>query len=270
MMSGSLWRATAAVTAAVVCVSAGAAAQEYESPGDVRIDAPAPRPAPPDTFRLFRSRADSLTSVVTRAAAERARGRRVVVSLAERRLWVFDGRDTLLDAPVAIGMGRTFQYGTKRWRFATPRGVRVVRAKRAAPPWRPPEWAYAEVAREYDLKLARLRADRPVTLPDGRQLVVRDSLVGLMLDDGFAPLPVDEHIVFGSTLYIPPIGTKNRHLIGELGRYQLDLGDGYLLHGTPDESTIGSAVTHGCVRLRAADLARLYEVVPVGTRVYLY
>jgi hypothetical protein len=109
-----------------------------------------------------------------------------------------------------------------------------------------------------------------ITLSDGRRLVVRDSLVGFMLPDGFAPLPADEHIVFDSTLYAPPLGTKNRFVDGELGRYMLDMGSGYRLHGTPREQTIGSATTHGCVRLRDEDVQWLYDFVPVGTKVYIY
>jgi L,D-transpeptidase ErfK/SrfK len=38
-------------------------------------------------------------------------------------------------------------------------------------------------------------------------------------------------------------------------------------HGTPDESVIGSAVSHGCVRMRNADVLALYEQVGVDTPV---
>ena len=38
-------------------------------------------------------------------------------------------------------------------------------------------------------------------------------------------------------------------------------------HGTPDEHLIGQAVSHGCVRMRNADVVELYERVRVGTRV---
>ncbi|NJM97642.1 MAG: L,D-transpeptidase [Phormidesmis sp. RL_2_1] len=38
-------------------------------------------------------------------------------------------------------------------------------------------------------------------------------------------------------------------------------------HGTPDESVIGSAVSHGCVRMRNADVMALYEQVGMGTLV---
>jgi lipoprotein-anchoring transpeptidase ErfK/SrfK len=216
------------------------------------------------------TRKDSLVSANARRAAERASAMRVVVSIGARRLWVVSGRDTLLDAPVAVGMGRTLAYAGRRWTFATPLGTRQVRAKRSTPYWRPPDWAYAEVAREHKLKLARMSGERSVTLDDGRQLVVRDSLVGVMMPDGFAPLPVEEHIVFDETLYVPPIGTRNRLIEGELGLYQLDLGEGYLLHGTPHEESIGQATTHGCVRLRGHDIEWLFANVPVGTAVYLY
>lgn len=216
------------------------------------------------------TRKDSLVSANARRAAERSSAMRVVVSIGARRLWVVAGPDTLLDAPVAVGMGRTLKYGGRRWTFATPLGVRTVLAKRSTPFWRPPDWAYAEVAREHGLKLGTIRPDRPVMLSDGRQLVVRDSLVGVMMPDGFAPLPVEEHIVFEETLYVPPIGTRNRLIEGELGVYQLDLGEGYLLHGTPHEESIGWATTHGCVRLRGNDIEWLFANIPVGTTVYLY
>lgn len=38
-------------------------------------------------------------------------------------------------------------------------------------------------------------------------------------------------------------------------------------HGTPDESLIGSAVSHGCVRMRNADVLALYEQVGLETPV---
>lgn len=38
-------------------------------------------------------------------------------------------------------------------------------------------------------------------------------------------------------------------------------------HGTPDEHLIGQAVSHGCVRMRNADVIELYERVVIGTTV---
>jgi hypothetical protein len=149
--------------------------------------------------------------------------------------------------------------------------MRKVLGKEADPMWIPPDWLYAEVANEHGLKMRRIVRSTPVKLSDGRAVVVRDSLVGVLgTDKLFYELPTDEHIVFDSTLFIPTIGTRNRVVEGELGKYRLDLGEGYLLHGTPDKESIGFAATHGCVRLRDDDIEWLYTYVPVGTRVYIF
>lgn len=177
----------------------------------------------------------------------------------------------MISVPVAIGKGTTLRFGPYAWTFRTPRGERTVRAKTADPIWVPPNWLYAEVAQQYHLKLDSLPAHAPLRLRDGRLLAVRDSTVGVIGRDAqFAPLPADEHIIFDSTLYIPPFGTRNRRLDGELGQFRLDIGDGYLLHGTPHQDSIGDAATHGCIRLRDEDIKWLYAHIPVGTRVFIY
>lgn len=55
-----------------------------------------------------------------------------------------------------------------------------------------------------------------------------------------------------------------------LGGYSIGFGDGYFIHGTLYERLIGVAVTHGCVRLAADDLASLYRRVEIGTRVVIF
>jgi len=195
---------------------------------------------------------------------------RVVVSLSARTLWVLSGYDTVRTASIAVASGGVLQYAGRQWRFATPRGRHVVLGKRVAPVWAPPDWHYAETARDHALRLRRLPREG-LMLADGRRLVIRDSLVGIIPTRGaaFEPLPVDEHIVFASTLFIPPVGTRNRQLAGALGAFALDLGNGYLLHGTPDPTSIGTASTHGCIRLGDEDIAWLHDHVPVGAPVHV-
>jgi hypothetical protein len=223
---------------------------------------------------MFKTRRDSLEWAAARRQALASTGYRVIVSLTDRYLWVLSGGDTLRQAPVAVGRGADLKFDGKKWTFETPRGVRKVLRKESDPKWIPPEWAYAEVALEHNLTMKHLKRGQAVTVTDGRRLVVRDSIVGLLPPKGerggFEALPVDEHIVFGNTLYIPPPDTKNRRIEGELGKFRLDLGNGYLLHGTPHQSSIGSAATHGCVRLRDEDIEWLYNHVPVGSRVYIF
>ena len=57
---------------------------------------------------------------------------------------------------------------------------------------------------------------------------------------------------------------------GTLGEYALDLGDGYLIHGTLYERLLGRSVTHGCVRLGREDLRQVYRVAKVGTPVFIF
>ncbi|HRP75802.1 MAG TPA: L,D-transpeptidase [Rhodocyclaceae bacterium] len=39
------------------------------------------------------------------------------------------------------------------------------------------------------------------------------------------------------------------------------------IHGTPDDQPMGEPRSHGCVRMRNADVIELFDMVPAGTRV---
>ena len=41
------------------------------------------------------------------------------------------------------------------------------------------------------------------------------------------------------------------------------------IHGTAAEESIGTAASHGCIRMRVADVIRLYRKVPIGTAVLI-
>jgi lipoprotein-anchoring transpeptidase ErfK/SrfK len=56
----------------------------------------------------------------------------------------------------------------------------------------------------------------------------------------------------------------------ELGAYAMDLGDGYLIHGTLYQRALGMSITHGCVRLGDRDLDTVYHRVRIGTPVYIF
>ena len=218
---------------------------------------------------VYRSRSDSIAAVRTRLAANRERDLRILVSLNERRLYAVIGADTLLRTSVAVSTDETLEYGGKSWRFETPRGVRSVIAKKENPVWIPPEWHYAEVAREHGLKLGTMTSGKTM-LSDGRWLEMRNGEVGVVERGEFALLPTDEEIIFDNTLFVPPVGSVNRRIEGELGAHMLDTGNGFLLHGTPHKASIGTAATHGCIRLRDEDIQWLYDMIPVGTKVYIY
>lgn len=62
---------------------------------------------------------------------------------------------------------------------------------------------------------------------------------------------------------IPP-GPGNPLVARWMGIY-----DGVGIHGTTDISSLGSAASHGCIRMDPTDVIALYPKVPVGTPVYI-
>ncbi len=235
-----------------------------EAAGSSRQDS-----SPTDYF--FRSKKDSLNWVKWKNIADKSTGFRILVSLQERHLWVVFGEDTLLSAPAAVASGQTLSYQGFQKTFDMPRGTRTVNAKDADPIWTPPKWLYYEAAAELGLQVKDIPSSG-LTMPDGRRLYVNsENEIGVITENG--PEKFEDknlHLIFGNTLYVPPVGTENRKVNGTLGKYKLDLGDGFLFHGTPLKNSIGMAATHGCVRLRDEDIEWLYENVPLGTKVYAY
>ena len=254
--------ALVALVALVLGVAPAARGQDDSPPSTIGTESRAS--SPPASARARTS------TRATAAAPKGVPGTRLVIDIEGRTLAAIRGGDTIFYAPVGVATGMTLSYAGRSWRFTTPRGGRRILRKLADPVWTPPDWHYAEVAREHGLKLAHLPAGG-TRLKDGRRLTVKNGLMGLVLPKrGFVPLPLDEHVVFGDRLYVPPLGTKNRRITRELGEYALDLGGGYLIHGTPEEATVGQASTHGCLRMRGFDLEWLYDNVPVGAPVTIH
>ena len=49
----------------------------------------------------------------------------------------------------------------------------------------------------------------------------------------------------------------------------LGIYDGAGIHGTDDIASLGTAASHGCIRMSIPDVKELYRIVPVGTRIYI-
>ncbi|MCI0690662.1 L,D-transpeptidase [candidate division KSB1 bacterium] len=71
-------------------------------------------------------------------------------------------------------------------------------------------------------------------------------------------------------LPVPPLGSPERFEAGVLGEYALELGDGYLIHGTLYKRMLGMPVTHGCVRLGDDELRIVYRNLQIGSKVFIY
>lgn len=68
----------------------------------------------------------------------------------------------------------------------------------------------------------------------------------------------------------PPKSLAERREEGSLGEWALDLGDGYMIHGTLYERLLGRNITHGCVRVGRSDLRVVAGTANPGTPVYIY
>lgn len=67
-----------------------------------------------------------------------------------------------------------------------------------------------------------------------------------------------------------PTDERKRWVRGALGEYALGLGGSHYIHGTEYTRLLGFNVTHGCIRMGGEDLARVAELVSVGTTVYVF
>jgi lipoprotein-anchoring transpeptidase ErfK/SrfK len=68
----------------------------------------------------------------------------------------------------------------------------------------------------------------------------------------------------GEPLTIPPgpgnpIGTRALYLSAP----------GILIHGTPEDSSVGTYASHGCIRMHIPDSEAMYPLVPIGTKVII-
>ncbi|MBI3789919.1 MAG: L,D-transpeptidase family protein [Gemmatimonadetes bacterium] len=198
----------------------------------------------------------------------------IVVSIAENRLWYKLGDSVLFTTRVATGTGKTLKKpGGKEWKFETPRGRLKVEKKEVEPPWVPPDWHYIEMAKKKKLRIARLEKNKELKLTDGSVLtVVGNDVVRRTPTGDVLPYAVREghEIVADGRLVIPPLGTNQRKYTGVLGAFRLYMGDGYGIHGTDVPSSIGTSASHGCVRLRNEDIETLYQIVKIGTPVFIY
>lgn len=71
-------------------------------------------------------------------------------------------------------------------------------------------------------------------------------------------------------LPVPAANHHSRFEYGVLGDYALNLGDGYLIHGTLYQRFLGLPVTHGCIRLKDENLELVYSTLKEGSKVYIY
>lgn len=216
----------------------------------------------------------------------------IVVSTAENRLYVRRAGKTIFEAVCSTGKGTTLTDASGRSMvFDTPTGkFRIVR-KEENPLWVPPDWHFLEEARKKGKRVVRLEPGEKIDARTGepvggeeaihswgsppqtpsRVLTVRhNTVVEIRADGTERELPAGEIIEAGGAIVMPPHGTPQRKFDKVLGKYRLNLGSGYGIHGTMYPDQLGRSVTHGCVRLGDADIEKLFAMANVGDQVLIY
>ena len=216
----------------------------------------------------------------------------IVVSTAENRLYVRRSGKTIFSAVCSTGKGTSLTDESGRSMvFNTPTGKFRIVKKEENPLWSPPDWHFVEEARKKGRRLVQLepgeridvRTGDPVGADvgvhawgdrsgsgGGRYLTVKDNTVVEVGPDGERELPPGEIIETGGAIVVPPHGTPQRKFDKVLGKYRLNLGGGYGIHGTMYPDQLGRSVTHGCVRLGDADIEKVFAMANVGDQVLIY
>jgi lipoprotein-anchoring transpeptidase ErfK/SrfK len=218
-------------------------------------------------------------------------GQTIIVSTAENKLYVRDHGQTIFEAVCSTGKGTTLAVDGKTLVFDTPIGKLKVLSKDENPQWVPPDWYYVEEARKNGMRTVHLNPGESIDAATGQPAQKKSSGFWSFLGGGSGSsrvlrlqgntvveddngvvreLPPGKLIAAGDAVVIPPVDTPQRHFDKVLGRYRLNLGNGYAIHGTDETDKLGQSVSHGCVRLGDDDIARLYAMAHVGDAVIIY
>lgn len=157
---------------------------------------------------------------------------RIDISVPEQRLWLFDDADRLLlERGIATAKNGV---GEERDSECTPRGRHRVRAKIGA-------------------------GCAPNTVFQGRRPT--GELYSPELKQRFP----DRDWILTRILWL----CGEEPGINRLG--DVDTMRRYIyIHGAPDEDPMGVPSSHGCIKMRNTDVIELFDLVPVGTRVYIH
>jgi lipoprotein-anchoring transpeptidase ErfK/SrfK len=223
-------------------------------------------------------------------------GQTILVSTAENKLYVRRNGQTVFEAVCSTGKGTTLAVDGKTVVFDTPIGKLHIISKDENPLWVPPDWHYVEEARKNGMRVVHLNPGQSIDARTGQApasapnrgvwswfggssntvasnpvLKVRgDTVVEVEPDGSERELEPGKTIVAGDAVVIPPVNTKQRHYDKVLGKYRLEMGNGYGIHGTDEPDKLGQSVSHGCVRLGDDDIAKLYQIANVGDTVIIY
>jgi lipoprotein-anchoring transpeptidase ErfK/SrfK len=158
------------------------------------------------------------------------RGRYLHIQLGGQRLTLVEDGEVLFQAPISSAANGP---GEQNGSGCTPRGWHCIRAK------------IGDGAVENTVFIGR----RPS---------------GEVYDEALAREHPGRDWILTRILWLSGL-EKGRNRLG-----QVDSMRRYIyIHGTPDSEPMGEAKSHGCIRMHNKDIIRLFDLVPVYTRVFI-
>lgn len=152
----------------------------------------------------------------------------VMVSIPGQRLWLHEGTRLLMEAPVSTAVNGP---GERMNSGCTPRGAHVIRARIGA------------------------------GAPAGAVFVGRRA-TGEIYSSALRSAFPDRDWILSRILWLS--GTEPG--VNRLG--DVDTMRRYIyIHGCPDDTPVGEPASHGCIRMRNADVIALFDAVYPGTPV---
>lgn len=79
---------------------------------------------------------------------------------------------------------------------------------------------------------------------------------------------IPEHMV-EEERYAEDLESGQRCFRGNLGKFALNIGSSYAIHGTNDPSSLGEKRSHGCIRIAIKPMENLFFLVDEGDPVYI-
>lgn len=153
---------------------------------------------------------------------------RIEVSIGEQRLRLMQGETVLMDVPVSTASNGA---GERMGSECTPRGRHIVRAKIGD--GAPPGSVFVGRRATGETFHPRMRERFP-----------------------------DRDWILTRILWLSGC-ERGRNRLGEVDTMRRLI----YIHGCPDDVVLGTAGSHGCVRMRNSDVIELFDRVPVGTPV---
>lgn len=197
-------------------------------------------------------------------AARAAPPRRVEIATRARELAVYEGGHLVERFAVSVGRDNAL--------FPSPEAIPARGLVRASHRVRPGQTLWS-ISRRYGVDVFVLRAFNPsvdaYALRPGQRLRIPHREVQLTPYGEFRITNKTAHPAFQREgELIPPFRRDPRN---EFGVRWIGLsGSPYGIHGTNEPNAIGEFNSRGCVRMSNRDVARLYELVELGTPVYIH